>query len=939
MKKEKLYNPFTDKYVKINPYGKTAKKIYRYFIKKGFDPANIVPPELNYDAEKDIFKGIKTKKDWSNVRRITYGNYKATKKHPMSYLFELFKSYAGKKIKVVVKYTIDDVVQENADTTDVPPISGGYSSWWKDFSFLFIIDSESSILSEQFNEGLETKFQAQILILSMDKVSGSNYNQYFMEGVTNCLLKPIRDWAAAKLEDASSRTAKYNYSRFIKECNNFEEEFKDNGIPEDRIAEVCNKLQIGIEIDLPSTLDKNTRFIEVRSQKKPKRVFRYLNTRLNHIELNEVRNLNDYVEVSKQELIKKFNEVRESDDMLLWKECKTGITQINTLDTIYRITSEEGYRQAVKEFQEKNDLNAYKIEYYKNPELSEFLRENCHSNQAILFCSEEEYEEMDEDIVNHIDMNKSYTRAEFCKFYEGYLGKVTDFRKTDKIIGLGIYQVNNIKYNGNDIIEKLKVFHNGNAYPSPELKYYKSLGIEFDIVGGCWGSRFDIEFTGDTKLADDIQPETGMYEKEDGISHYCKWYGNLQTLNFYTRYNFDCKDLEFAKLNTYANDNANVSYNSYNGTGIIEYKSKRVYHQTHIASFISSYARINLMNQLLKIKLENIIAVQVDGIYFKGTVELDKLFNHKDKNTCAWIETEEYVCNLENEIYEFPEFRENNRIEIHTGAGGCGKTHKNLTDKGLCNVLYIAPSWKLARNKSNEYNCDVKVNFWLVDDDPDKWRVLYNNYSTIIIDEISMMTDADKELIINRFKYHKLIFCGDLGYQLPPVQSKTGKIQPEFKVDNYPVIEHTTNRRCKCPRLKRRLDYLRKLIDNEEYYLPSIKDNKVLGIELVKDFDYDEKDLIICSTHKIKNKYTEKYKDIEKYMVLENTLDHSNGDIIYHKPNGVKHELRHGFTIHSIQGETAKQKLIIDMNNLQELRMFYTALSRAEYLNQIILTN
>ena len=69
--------------------------------------------------------------------------------------------------------------------------------------------------------------------------------------------------------------------------------------------------------------------------------------------------------------------------------------------------------------------------------------------------------------------------------------------------------------------------------------------------------------------------------------------------------NFDCKDLEYAKLNSYANNEANVSYNSYNGTGIIEYKSKRVYHQIHIANFISSYARINLMNQLLKIKLSN----------------------------------------------------------------------------------------------------------------------------------------------------------------------------------------------------------------------------------------------------------------------------------------------------------------------------------------------
>ena len=939
MVRKVMYDPFKKKFIKMNIYGKTAKRIYRHYIKKGKDISEILPPDFNYNKDKDVFTRIKTIKDFSNVRRITYAQYKVSKKHPITYLYELFKTYAGKQVKLAVKYTLDGIVRESVETTKIPNLSDGFSSWWKDIYFLFVVESGVYIFSEEINEGLDPKFQGQLLILTMDKINASNYNQYFMEGVTNCLLKPIREWADSKLEDSKSRTAKYNYSKIIKDCNKLEEEFKDNGIPEDRIAEVCNRLQIGIEIDLPSTIDKNTKFIEVRSQKKPKKIFKYLNTRLNHIELNQVNSLNNYVEVSKEELIKKFNELKESGNTPLWKECRSGITQINTLDTIYKISSEEGYRRAVKEFQEKNNLTAYKIEYYKNRELSQFLRDNCHTNQSILFCSEQEYEDMDEDIVKHIDMSKSYTRAEFCKFYEGYLGKVTDFRKTDKIVGLGIYQVNNIKYNGNDIIEKLKVFHNGNAYPSPELKYYKSIGIEFDIIGGCWGSRFDIEFTGDTKLAKDIQPTTGMYEKEDGVSHYCKWYGNLMTLNFYTRYNFDCKNLEFAQLNSYANDQANVSYNSIKGTGIIEYKSKRVYHQTHLASFITSYARINLMEQLLKIKIENIIAVQVDGIYFKGEVELDELFNYKDKNTCAWIETEEYIKNLYNGDYVFPEFRENNRIEIHTGAGGCGKTHINLMDKGFCNVLYVAPSWKLARNKSNEYNCDVKVNYWLVDDDPDKWRILYNNYSTIIIDEISMMTDAHKRLIINRFKDHKLIFCGDLGYQLPPVQQWGQKAQPEFKVDNYPVIEHKNNRRCKCPRLKKRLDYLRKLIDNEEFYIYDlIKEDEILGMKIVKDFDYDKQDLIICPTHKFKDKYTEKYKDIEKYIVLENTLDYSNGDIIYNKPTGVKHELRHGFTIHSIQGETAKQKLIIDMNKLSELRMLYTAFSRAEYLDQIILT-
>ena len=50
--------------------------------------------------------------------------------------------------------------------------------------------------------------------------------------------------------------------------------------------------------------------------------------------------------------------------------------------------------------------------------------------------------------------------------FQGYLGKITDFRKTDKIVGLGIYTVCNIKFNGCTAIENMKCFHWYHSYPS-----------------------------------------------------------------------------------------------------------------------------------------------------------------------------------------------------------------------------------------------------------------------------------------------------------------------------------------------------------------------------------------------------------------------------------------------------------------------------------------
>ena len=48
-------------------------------------------------------------------------------------------------------------------------------------------------------------------------------------------------------------------------------------------------------------------------------------------------------------------------------------------------------------------------------------------------------------------------------------------------------------------------------------------------------------------------------------------------------------------------------------------------------------------------------------------------------------------------------------------------------------------------------------------------------------------------------------------------------------------------------------------------------------------------------------------------------------------------EVRHAFTAHSIQGETAYEKLFIESSRMFDARMFYTAISRAKKLSQIFI--
>ena len=72
--------------------------------------------------------------------------------------------------------------------------------------------------------------------------------------------------------------------------------------------------------------------------------------------------------------------------------------------------------------------------------------------------------------------------------------------------------------------------------------------------------------------------------------------------------------------------------------------------------------------------------------------------------------------------------------------------------------------------------------------------------------------------------------------------------------------------------------------------------------------------------------------------MMENNRLYCNGDIVIgDKPDKCKCEVRHCFTTHSIQGETAHLNLFIDNSKRFDSRMFFTAISRAKTLEQIFI--
>ena len=539
--KRNLYDNKNKKFVNINPLSQQAKKIYKYQIEKlNFSPSSILPPQLTFQNGR--FREVKTAVNFKNVDRITWDMIHAIggDSAKETYLRNIFAKYAGKTIEISKKYSYKDsngIIQRVVDTqiTEVPTTS--FSSWWKSFSSFFWIDSETFIFSDELGNYDDPALRSQIIIVSGKKVNKKDVNQYFLDAsVGHCVFNPIKAWAEEKLDNAKSKGSQKRYSAIISNIKKYETEYQE-GLPETQIQDVCDKLKVGIDIDLPSTMfDKNTQFVSVRPNKADTgKVFRYINTRLNHIEVNEAVCKNDFTTLSHNDLEVKKAHLDKEQEFYLYKTTSSGISAIYTPKENFKLSQDEGYMKAILQFEEDFHVMDYALNYYDNPELSSFLGQSINSLCSMFmdnlnpnkdqigwlascvnnnkFPTEDDlivkhYDDgsstPQEDIdcmkycmkrkdIKHIDLSKAFTRGNECIKYQGYLGKISDFRKTNKIEGLGIYLIHNIVCN-NELINKLGILSEYNAYTSPELEYFKENGVSFDIVLGAWGTSFDLDF-------------------------------------------------------------------------------------------------------------------------------------------------------------------------------------------------------------------------------------------------------------------------------------------------------------------------------------------------------------------------------------------------------------------------------------------------------------
>jgi hypothetical protein len=777
-----------------------------------------------------------------------------------------------------------------------------------------------------YNEIFQEYPNARLIITRDENIKPQRIAQAFKQGTTNCLFVPIINWCEDKANNSTTESTRKKYQSKLNVAKKLEEKYRETGVVKEELQSIADKLQINITIKLP--FDSLDPLIETKCNKKQLTTFEYINTKLNHIDgftHNEIINRKNK-EISCEEMEQMYNDLRKNNEYFIFKRNNNSISSISTINNTY--IQKQDFNEFTNEFKKYTGLAECYICDLQQTNLSQYIRASCNANLTIDF-NEDEDEDYGE--YNCMDMEKAYKNVNKCNYYQGYLGKITDFRKTDKIVTIGIYTITNLVLPDKlkKLNEKMLIWKNGNPYPSPELEYLKSEGATFDIIEGCWGHHINFDFQEKEwlNIVDDNREKTNT-------RWYAKFVGTMECCSDKESFYMNAEKDYIQNLISYLPEDKYRTYDD-EVRFMINKDSNR--HLTHIASFIKSYTRINMMEQLMSMDYDDIIRVCVDGIYHYNDYTCLNIFRKEEKEIKNNLDTGMYCSNY---IHDFvwncdAEFKPFVLRELHTGVGGGGKTHKQLTDTGNIKVKYFAPSWKLARKKAEEYNVKVDVWYNLLTDDPERWGAIARNYNVLVIDEVSMMSNESKELIMERFNHCRIIMCGDIGYQLDNIGEGT-----PFKKELFDYYEeHNTNHRVKCKKLLFLLNKIRKMMASSPVVSSKeIKEYIINNFKKIKKIEnYSVNDMILTYTNKRKDEFTEMYKDLEKYYITENTQNYSNGEIVLHKPLNTRCELRHAYTTHSIQGETTEHNLYIDITHINYKKMLYTALSRARYYDQIYL--
>ena len=830
------------------------------------------------------------------------------------------------------------------------------SKWWRNEGFLiFMYDSDNTIFS------LEPEKKHEVIITKEENLTPNELYQSFRDGIKHCVLYPIKSWATSKKEDAKSNSTVKRYNYLENKITELEKLY-ENGIPEDKIVDICNLLNIDIEIS--DILRQNVK--RYKSLKKPLRKFTYINTRENHLDEYVNSSIDDNIILNEEDMKILFKELTDKNEYFVYMGQREKPHYIMTKSDKYKLYNEDN--ELINNFFTDNELFKYKMSYNNDKNLFDFI------SKGVNFSSHQNFNNKLTEDLHEVDMKKAYTQFKSCKYYMEFptvmspVYELNDYTIEDIKKYAGYYEINIndtslVNENTKKIFEHIGIIKGRYILDSPFILFLYDLNYKFEITKGtfCYDT-VDFEFS----------------EEIINKKLYSKITGKMNMFNDYNHYKMN-SNLRFAE---HLAGNYDINFNRTLNELVINVESKSNCNYQHIAGYITSYCRINTLTELLKINFEDIYGFKLDGFIYKGDYNFSDLFLNKEvKCNFNWGDSLFEQNNIEFYAIDKPR----DQYIILTGQGGTGKTFDNLTNRN--GILYCSYNWALATSKNKEFNvksasihkvlglvpkmnncckdtkckkCKGKGEYFDINQDGESF--LNNNLypNTIFIDELTHFDNTIAEKFRERFPLSQLIFAGDIDEDGFAYQCKFKGVENLIDVSKYKLYNYSNNYRCKDKELMNRMLKIRDVMKNTD------GDNKIIYkkfLHLFKDrFIYEEnmnynyeKDWILVSTTNSVNSLTKYYSNkfkgkkyickrheygdiVKRFQGMDSYL---TGDIVIDNNdeliNNKKFNQQDAFTIHGFQGKTIKKgsKMFIDMKSIFDYAQLYTAISRVEYLSQI----
>ena len=581
-------------------------------------------------------------------------------------------------------------------------------------------------------------------------------NQHFAQGVSHCVIQPIVTALTEKRDSlkAPSKQTLSNYNCSLATLNQYAEDYA-MGIPVPAIhsmVEDVSKCGTHITIDIKSPCAKKgeDQFLRFENQySNTGRLFEFVNWRFDHVDALEAtyKDVNNAREVTRDQIQNIIRDLTKQDQFCEWSCDSQGPVCVCTATDTYRcnVSFGEAYTQFTENF------NGFRVDHIGDSLMSNFILEGTH------WCCSAAFNKASTHDLKCYDISKSYAKFYEARFYEEckFPSKFTDLRPIDKVMGPGMYRIQNLDWSEagpkfRDICTRMgNPFREGNVYVYPLLKLLDFHNVKYDITMGLWaGGRentFDFRFDEELIKSKDYAKIVGRWAHLRHEDITCIK-GTREFASHLKSTSKNCDAFWFPRTDI-------DPWSSSEGTIQIRYPRKHVWHLSQFSAYINAYEFIKMTDQLMLVDLDKVIQIQKDDFICEAhdffllpymREKTDELFTKNDYGVTKlarkleWNVEEErtydthgpYQCCYLSGVDEeddnpiFKKIEEN--FTIHSeryshidtdsilphpiisleGPGGTGKTDYLLWGMKLGllqRCVYIAQSHKLGRAKADEY--------------------------------------------------------------------------------------------------------------------------------------------------------------------------------------------------------------------------------------------